>query len=575
MRWAAPPIIASANQGRGSAVLNRMVQDTGSAVPLARVLERRRHFSGAVLLAGLLHLAIVLLICLHDPASTGRGSSPRPGLERWANPVLMLPSFAFLALTVQRGSIQDYYLYLEMWREVRLGHDPWFFAYGVFGKYPLNAYGPLFNVFAIPALVNPLLPKLLFAGAYLVFAVWLIKDRGKDWLQGGLVWPLLVVWFWVPYCWVEIANFGHFDVLVGLFCVAAVEARVRQRDVVSGVCLGLGVLLKFMPIVLLPFLILDRGRPRYRLLSAAVVAIALGLGASVLLWGPSTFRPLIFVAERQSLHLSIYRFLKGRYSPLGWLDFNENPDQAAPAFMLMALLWAWLLVRKRMIEPAPAAVLAVLVTLMFYQVGFAQYHMVLFVLASYWMMMLGERSERRSRSGSHWVATSDGFRFSTSSSRRPILIPWGCKNGLGCRRFFWDAFFWSALSDRLQSQGKTRPRQVSPWRAEGIERPTCHRESAASPPSDSHRARGAAVRESQPHPDRISCGPVCPITVDASHGCWCAGSFADTGSLVPTGWNLGFLFRVPFCRERVACTTAQVQTPGITTLADSIFFISP
>ena len=30
--------------------------------------------------------------------------------------------------------------------------------------------------------------------------------------------------------------------------------------------------------------------------------------------------------------------------------------------------------------------LAVLVTLMFYQVGFAQYHMVLFVLASYWMM---------------------------------------------------------------------------------------------------------------------------------------------------------------------------------------------
>ena len=39
-----------------------------------------------------------------------------------------------------------------------------------------------------------------------------------------------------------------------------------------------------------------------------------------------------------------------------------------------------------MIEPAPAAVLTVLVTLMFYQVGFAQYHMVLFVLASYWMM---------------------------------------------------------------------------------------------------------------------------------------------------------------------------------------------
>ena len=339
--WVARAIIASANQGRSSAVLNRLVQDTGSAVPLARVLERWRHFSGAVLLAGLLHLAIVLLICLHDPARTGQGSSPRRGLERWANPVLILLSFAFLALTVQRGGIQDYYLYLQMWREVRLGHDPWFFAYGVFGKYPLNSYGPLFNVFAIPALVNPLLPKLLFAAAYLVFAVWLIKDRGKDWLQAGLVRPLLFAWFWVPYCWVEIANFGHFDVLVGLLCAAAVEARVRQRDVISGVCLGLGALLKFMPIVLLPFLILDRGRPRYRLLSAAVVTIALGLGASVLLWGPSTFRPLIFVAERSSQHLSIYQFLRGYYSPLQRLNFNENPDQVAPAFMLIALLWAW------------------------------------------------------------------------------------------------------------------------------------------------------------------------------------------------------------------------------------------
>jgi len=386
-RWVAPAIIAGANQGRSSAVLNRLVQATVNAPPWATtVLERWRHFSGAVLLAGLLHLAIVLLICRHDPAGAGQGSSQRRGLERWANPVLILLSFAFLALTVQRGGIQDYYFYLQMWREVRLGHDPWFFAYGVFGKYPMNAYGPLFNIFAIPALVNPLLPKLLFAGAYLVYAVSLIEGRGKYRLQAGFAWPLLVVWFWMPYCWVELANFGHFDVVVGLLCAAAVEARVRQRDVISGICLGLGVLLKFMPIVLLPFLILDRGRPRYRLLSAAAVTIVLGLGASVLLWGPATFRPLIFAAGRSSHHLSIYRFLKGYYSPLQWLNFNEDPDQAAPVFMLMALLWAWLWVRKRMIEPAPAAVLAVLVTLMFYQVGFAQYHMVLFVLASYWML---------------------------------------------------------------------------------------------------------------------------------------------------------------------------------------------
>jgi hypothetical protein len=389
-RWVAPPILINACQGRGSAVISRLVQGSGRTVPVATVLERWSQFSGAVLFAGLIHLSIVLLIGLHDRRTAGQGSSPRRGLTRWVDPVLVLLSFAFLAFTVLRGGIQDYYFYLQMWREVWLGHDPWFFSYGVFGKYPMNAYGPLFNVVAIPALVNPLLPKVLFAGAYLVFAVWLIKNRGADPGRAGLAWPVLVAWFWMPFCWVEIGNYGHFDVLVGLLCAASVEARVRRRDVISGVCLGLGVLLKYMPIVLLPFLILDRGRIRHRLLIAAAVTIALGLGASVLLWGPSTFRPMIFAAERSSHHLSIYRFLKGVYSPLRWIDFNEDIDQAAPAFLLIALLCAWRWARKRVIDPVPSAVLAMLVTLMSYQVGFPQYQMVLFVLASYWILSARE-----------------------------------------------------------------------------------------------------------------------------------------------------------------------------------------
>ncbi len=195
-------------------------------------------------------------------------------------------------------------------------------------------------------------------------------------------------WLFIPYCWVEIANFGHFEVLVGLLCVAAVEVRLRQRDVISGFALGLGVLLKFMPIVLLPFLILDRRRPRYRLLGAAVVTIGLGLGASVFFWGLATFRPLIFAASRDAHHLSIYRFLKGHYSPLRWLDIRRGLQEWAPAFVMLALLRAWLWVRKRGADPAASAVIAVLLTLMFYQVGFAQYYMVLFMLATYWLLGL-------------------------------------------------------------------------------------------------------------------------------------------------------------------------------------------
>ena len=117
-------------------------------------------------------------------------------------------------------------------------------------------------------------------------------------------------------------------------CCAWQRSRARcQRDVAAGVFLGLGVLLKLMPIVLLPFLMLDGRRLRYRLPAAAVITILLGFGASLVIWGPD-FRPLIFAAGRSSHHLSIYRFLKGPYSPLRRLDIVDDLDPAAPLFLL-------------------------------------------------------------------------------------------------------------------------------------------------------------------------------------------------------------------------------------------------
>lgn len=386
-RWVVPAILTGAEHGYANSLLNRAFRDRKLLSPFAATpLEYWHHVSEAVLFAGLLHLAIVVFIVRLGPPTGDPRLSPRRAPEGWTNPVLIVLSFAYLAMTVARGCIQDYYFYIQMWQEIQRGHDPWFYIFGTFGKYPMNAYGPLFNLFAFPALLNPLLPKLLFATAYLGFAIWLVKNRASDSKARSLPWPLLVAWFWMPYCWVEIANFGHFESIVGLFCVAALEARIRQRDIGSGVFLGLGALLKFMPVVLLPFLMIDGRRFRLRLPAAAILTIVLGLGASLLIWGPSTFRPLIFAAERSSHHLSIYRFLKGPYSPLRWLDIVDNLDPAAPFFLAIALFWAWRLVRRRMFEPAPATVLAILVTLMFYQVGFAQYHMVLFVLVSYWMV---------------------------------------------------------------------------------------------------------------------------------------------------------------------------------------------
>jgi hypothetical protein len=113
--------------------------------------------------------------------------------------------------------------------------------------------------------------------------------------------------------------------------------------------------------------------------------VLLGLGVSAAVWGPSVFRPIIFAAQRDSHYLSIFRFLRGRYSPLYRLGITPNVDHLAGPILLLALLRAWSWSRVRNIDTASSSVLAILTMLLFYQVGFPQYQMVLFVLASYWI----------------------------------------------------------------------------------------------------------------------------------------------------------------------------------------------
>ena len=400
-RGLAPAIVLASSQGRTPWVLNRLAWSWRNPVPPATPLQQWFVFSSAVAIAGVSHLVVVLLVRALDRRSREEQPAIESTGERWTNIAVVSLSLVFLVLTVSKGAMQDYYLYVQIWREVRLGKDPWFLVDGVWGSYPLNAYGPLFNALAIPAAINPLFPKLLFATAYLLFAIWLVKSAGESPGSSGWRRTLRFVWLFGPFAWVEIAYFGHFDVLVGLLCLAAVEARARDRDVLSGVSLGIGVLLKYMPVVLLPFLVLDHGRIRTRLAIASAATIVLGLAASVLLWGHSIYRPLLFAASRPSEHLSIFRFLKGPYSPLRWIEINENPDEFSVPILSIALLLAWSRARRSTIGPASLSVMAMLLTLLFYQVGFSQYQMVLFVLGSSWVIQY--REEIRHRPGL-WIA---------------------------------------------------------------------------------------------------------------------------------------------------------------------------
>ena len=246
-----------------------------------------------------------------------------------------------------------------------------------------NAYGPLFNVLAPLAWVNPLANKLLFAFSYLVFVIWLIKDFAPRQGFVALSWPWVGLWLLNPFPWEQIAYCGYFDVLVSLACVAAVHSLVGSKDGVSGTYLALGILLKYMPIVILPFLVFSERRFHFRLLSFCVGVVILGLVVSVLIWGTSTFLPLTFAATREA-SWSIYIVLAANHSPLRPFLDSPNVDWLEKPLLLTAGLATFTWCMLRQIEPALSSALAILVTLLFYRVGYVNYQMVLFSLISYW-----------------------------------------------------------------------------------------------------------------------------------------------------------------------------------------------
>jgi hypothetical protein len=434
--FVAPGVVGRSYHGVGPAPLVRLL--AGAHHPLEHYLALWRSFWVACLLALCVHLLLVLRL------TNRRGPEPAP--PAWVPFYLGTFSALFLVVTVVTGPRQDYVAYIDIWKVVRAGGDPWWVNPAL--GYPINAYGPLFTTLALPAAVSGLAPKVFFAGTYLGAMIWLTEElaAGRG-IRRRTLWLLLAM-LSNPSAWIQVAWYGHFDVLVGAACIAAVEHRVRGRDKASGACLAIGTLLKFVPIVMLPFLALDGKRGRLRLAAVTLGLVAAGMAAAYLVWGAAALRSIGFAARRGSNLLSIFRYLRGSYSPLSWTGRAVDLDRFSLPVMLVAgiaVLVAW---RGRRGDAITGSVLAIVTTLLFYKVGFVQYQMLLYLMVPYWVMRGRAVSNRAIWAAGlyiAWIACFDVFDFSVGG-----IVGWGrrwawVEDLVGLPTFILGAHFASAI----------------------------------------------------------------------------------------------------------------------------------
>ncbi len=222
-------------------------------------------------------------------------------------PLVIIWSVSMISLSVIRGIKHDYVAYLGQWQLVLDGKDPWSTD---------NTYGPIHNLLAyfleigpiVPKIFmggTPIVPKIFMGGTFILVNFLLIKLLVEKNLK---VSHLYLYGLFIPFNFLIIGivfSYGLNDGLVASLIGLALIARFKERIYLVGICLGIAMLLKFYPALIVPFFCLDNRRIDLRALYAAAITFTLGMFASFVVWGNSVFLPLNVGVIREPNLLSI------------------------------------------------------------------------------------------------------------------------------------------------------------------------------------------------------------------------------------------------------------------------------
>ena len=317
----------------------------------------------------------------------------------------------------------DYPTYIAVWELTLSGADPWSVH---------NAYGPGHNLFAIPFLVHPHLPKVLFVLAWQASSWYVLirlarRECNTRWL---LFWLLALPLN--PLFWSFGVVYGVNDAFVAALCLAAVVLRQENRPMASAAILAFATLMKIYPIVIMPFMALDGRGVHWKFVAIFAAVVMIGFGLSLYAWGESALTSIIFNSERGSKIMSIFRFLKGESPPLKpWsvnLDHLSVPGMALGGAVVFGVAW------KQRLGPVAGSLAGFLVTLLLYKVGHPQFFMFLPLIVGYWVASRPDSLMRPIADISlvtllTWVATVAALYFATHVHGWLSPDFWGGFNG--------------------------------------------------------------------------------------------------------------------------------------------------
>jgi hypothetical protein len=296
---------------------------------------------------------------------TSASSNARTGVNSdFTTAALIVWSLLMLWLCWLEGvSRHDYRAYLRQWRLLLDGSDPWSTD---------NAYGPVHTLIGFLLPYGTLAPKLFMVGALLLanaaLVFILLRERGIN--------PILIIYLLaVPTNLLVVGAgviYGDNDVLVAALLVPAVLLRTRGSFVATGALIGIAALLKYYPLLLLPFFALNERRLHWSVIITGLAVFCVGMAAAFAIWGEGRlFHGITYGVSRGTKLLSILRPLEellGKAGIVHWLKkYNAYFVVSGVAVVFMS---SWRAGRNWL----EAAVLGYLVMLTLYKIGNQQFY---------------------------------------------------------------------------------------------------------------------------------------------------------------------------------------------------------
>lgn len=262
----------------------------------------------------------------------------------------------------------DYKQYEVQWQYFLESGNPW--------RWGSNTYGPLHGMFAYVHSIWVKAPRMIFSLTFLfasyLLAKELLKDSKLELSQKKLFIFLLLL---NPLYWIFSVVFGCNDAFVAGLTLFSILLYRNNKYLTSALFLSLAILMKFIPIIIIPFLAFYQNRIRWRFSIASISITLIGFYISYLKWGGMVFHPFRVSAEREAKLLSIFRYIDGDFSILPALS-NHQTDLISTqiiAYGLILIFFMYLLTNSR--NQLTAIALALTFLLTFYKVGHFQFYM--------------------------------------------------------------------------------------------------------------------------------------------------------------------------------------------------------